>query len=55
MLEGLEGVGTIQIGLCNLWGVPLESVGKGQPTKLMGGLFGFSSSCAARFPGCVDL
>lgn len=41
MLEGLEGVGAIQIGLCNLWGVPLESIGKGQPTKLMGACLAF--------------
>lgn len=55
MLEGMGGGGKIHIGLYNLWGVPLKSIGKRQPTKFMGGSFGFSSSYAARFSGCLDL
>lgn len=48
-------MGKIHIGSCNLWGAPLESVAEGQPTKFIGGSFGVSSSCAARFSGSVDL
>lgn len=55
MLDGPEGEGKIRIGLCNLWGVPLKSIGKRQPTEFMGGSFGSSPSYAARLSGCVDL
>lgn len=52
LLEGLEGVGKIHIELCDLWGVLFKSIGKGQPTKFMGGSFGFSSSSSKVFWLC---
>lgn len=47
--KGWRGVGKTHIGSCNLWGAPLQSVGKGQPTKFMGVSFGFSSSSSQVF------